>query len=130
MKKFETGDPVLVSDTGRGWDVKLRFLYQLVGGKYVCQASADYERGDLTELEVWTYIKPVPKTETRVKGQLVMMEELTLRGYVPNSAGKFVPPASSSNCSFVPEMWRYCGKRQPDEWTWEPWMLEEVEVSE
>jgi hypothetical protein len=129
MKEFKTGDLVLVSLDGKKWkDQPMCFLYRRVDGASACQEEESYLGSRCWKIAVYDYIKPVPKTETRVLKQQQMMEELTKRGYTPTRMGVFTARICSN--SFRPEMWFCCGRKPDSVWVWEPWMLEDVEVSE
>lgn len=70
--------------------------------------------------------EPVPKTKTRVLGPVQLMQALVERGYKVSADGCW--SIKRSTCVILPSMWEYCGQTPCSSCSWEPWMLEEVEL--
>jgi len=103
--EFKTGDTVLVD--GVMGDEKRIFLYIADNLRYVVQREEQYRAGRIFNgISQWKNVRPVPRTETRVKSALALMILFAEQGYTTNYDGSW----SKGSSYFRPGMWYFCGK--------------------
>ena len=120
---MKTGDKVRVRDKGTSWTTAV-YLYTTKHGKHICQSQYNWDCSNIP-LESWDEVKPISKTETRVKKASEIMKWLEKRAEIDDDGDWTIP---YRHTAFTRSMWKYCGKKPSSHWKWHPEWLEEVEI--
>ncbi len=123
--------PVIAESLRRGehiecrvWDSEDDTLYPMTVISYregdVCPYITD-------DIDGYRKAEPLPKTETRVKQPVALMQALIDAGYEVDVDGHW---AKDDHRSFFPDRWFYCGEKPNTLWHWLPEWLEEVEIED
>jgi len=93
--------------------------------KVIAFSNGEYVTDNIHAYPCTEYSIKLVETETRVIKHVPMMQGLIDRGYVAYSEGFCI---DKDDLIFYCKQFKYCGKIPTDTFTWEPWMIEEVEI--